>query len=116
MDDESVPICTEYLSLKSFSDQGRLVGFYTQRERRNKINQLRQKLMRRKIQCPINKIYKGRSKAARSKARFQGKFVKGELAEKYSVDDTEFLKRNDAIEKHLREMDYQKTVNVLTEY
>lgn len=52
------------------SGEGKLVGFYTQKERRNKINHLRRKLMKHKQECPINKQYKGRSKAARSKARF----------------------------------------------
>lgn len=116
MFDESIPTCREYLKTKFVGHEGKLIGFYTQRERRNKINHLRQKLMKHKMECPINKLYKGRSKAARSKVRFWGKFVRSELAEKYAVDDTEVYKRNALIDKYVTAYDFQKVVNVLAEY
>ena len=116
MFDESIPTCSEYLKTKFVGHEGKLVGFYTQRERRNKINHLRQKLMKHKMECPINKLYKGRSKAARSKVRFWGKFVKSELAEKYADDDMEVYKRNALIDKYVTANDFQKAVNVLAEY
>ena len=116
MDSSPTTICADYLRLKSDSHEGKLVGFYTQKERRNKINHMRQKLLRHKTDKPISKHYKGRSKAARCKARFCGKFVSAELAEKYSVDDEQFYKRNALIDKYVKSMDFQKTVDVLTEY
>ena len=97
-------------------NEGRLVGFYTQKERRNKINHLRRKLQKHKMWCPVNKQYKGRSQAARSKVRLWGKFVKAELAEKYAVDEKVFHERNVLIDKYVAEEDYQKAVEVLAEY
>ncbi|CAI2367647.1 unnamed protein product [Moneuplotes crassus] len=37
--------------------EGKLVGFYTQKERRNKIAKLREKQRKRRQQCPISKSY-----------------------------------------------------------
>lgn len=116
MYDETLHIQSEFLKLKFPRHEGKLVGFYTQRERRNKINHLRNKLLRRKMQRPINKQYEGRSKAARSKPRFWGKFVKSELADKYAVDDEEIHKRNVLIDKYVGELNYEKAVEVLAEY
>lgn len=116
MFDDSCPVFNDYFKCKFLAHEGKLVGFYTQSERKNKINHLRSKLMKRKLECPINKLYKGRSKAARTKPRFWGKFVKSDLAEKYAVDDNEVHKRNALIDKYVSMMDYQKTVDVLAEY
>ena len=116
MFDDSYSVINDYFKTKFLGHEGKLVGFYTQKERKNKINHLRSKLMKRKLECPINKVYKGRSKAARTKPRFWGKFVKSDLAEKYAVDDKEVHKRNELIDKYVSMMDYQKTVDVLAEY
>lgn len=116
MYDESYSQDIERFNGLTTCHEGKLVGFYTQRERRNKINHMRSKLMRHKLECPVNKIYKGRSKAARSKVRLCGKFVKSEFAEKYAIDDKEFIKRNELIDKYVKANDYQRTVDVLAEY
>lgn len=96
--------------------EGKLIGFYTQRERMNKIQHLRKRLMKHKRSCPINKQYKGRSNAARSKVRVAGRFVKASLAEQYQVDDKVLSERNELISKYFSAQDYQKVVNVLAEY
>ncbi|CAI2359751.1 unnamed protein product [Moneuplotes crassus] len=106
-------LCPEHLHTEA---EGRLVGFYTQRERKNKIKHLRKRLLKHRQACPINKQYKGRSNAARSKVRLCGKFVKAELAEKYAVDDKVFHGRNKLIDKYVKQQDYQKVVEVLAEY
>lgn len=106
-------LCPDHLGS---GKEGRLVGFYTQRERRNKISHLRKRLLKHKQSCPVNKQYKGRSQAARSKVRVWGKFVKAELAEKYAVDDEVFHQRNKLIDQYVSEQDYQKAVEVLAEY
>ncbi|CAI2361066.1 unnamed protein product [Moneuplotes crassus] len=96
--------------------EGKLVGFYTQRERRNKIKHLKHKLSKHRRTCPVNKQFKGRSHAARGKTRIRGKFVKSELAEKYAVDDKVLHQRNKMIDEYVQKRDYQKAVEVLTEY
>jgi hypothetical protein len=55
--------------IKVNKNEGKIIGFYTQRERSNKINKWRSRLLVHKKANPINKIYKGRSNAARSKVR-----------------------------------------------
>jgi hypothetical protein len=50
-------------------NEGKIIGFYTQRERRNKIKKWHSRLLVHKKANPINKIYKGRSNAARSRVR-----------------------------------------------
>lgn len=116
MFDEDCLYSDQYFGAKFEAHEGKLVGFYTQKERRNKLAHLRAKLLKRKLECPVNKTYKGRSKAARRKPRFWGKFVKSEVADLYAVDDREIFKRNALIDKYVTKMDYQKAVEVLAEY
>lgn len=101
---------------RSITKEGKLIGFYTQRERRHKINQWRARLTKHKKANPINKLYKGRSNAARSKVRLCGKFVKSDIAEKYAIGNDEFQRRNTLIDKYLKENDFEKAVGVLVEY
>ena len=89
--------------------EGCLVGFYTQRERMRKIKKYKNKVKKFKLE---NKLF-GRSRVARTKGRFNGRFCSKSQLEsiteksKFSTDgfygimtDGEIIKRNMLIDQY----------------
>ncbi|CAI2368913.1 unnamed protein product [Moneuplotes crassus] len=100
----------------NLAKEGKLVGFYTQKERRLKIARLRQKQKRRRQLCPISKRYSGRRRSAFQKPRKGGRFVKSELAHLYALTEAERLKRTEIIDSNLAQGNYEEAVSFLIEY
>lgn len=105
-----------YNSENSSPNEGRLVGFYTQKERRNKISHYRHKQKKRREKCPISKNYSGRKRSAFQKPRKDGRFVKNELAHLYSLTDEDRMKRTRIIDEKLGKGNYEGAVSLLIEY
>ena len=96
--------------------EGKIVGFYTQRERRNKIFHFKNKNMRRKFFVPVVKEFEGRSNSARIKPRKGGRFVKSELGHLYTLTEEQKMKRTRTIDFHISNDDYESAVTFLIEY
>jgi len=72
--------------------EGRIVGFYTQRERTHKIAKYKQKLQKWKKQ---NKnAFSGRSRVAKKKLRYFGRFIKSEDFKNKVLSDEQIIKNN----------------------
>lgn len=99
-----------------FAREGKMVGFYTQRERRNKIYHYRAKVLRRKFFVPVIKEFAGRSMSARVKPRKCGKFVKTELGHLYELTEEQKLERTQTIDSYLNQHDYESAITYLIEY
>ncbi len=54
------------------------VGFYTKRERLERITYYKNKLIRRRKRVKLSRNYSGRSKAAFAKTRSNGRFITGQ--------------------------------------
>lgn len=96
--------------------EGRLVGFYTQKERKNKISHYRAKATKRKIICPVVKEFIGRSISAFRKPRKWGKFVKSEIAHLYALTPRQRMERTQQIDNYLNKKDYNNALTYLIEY
>ena len=96
--------------------EGRVVGFYTQRERLHKISHFKKKMLTRKQLVPVVKEYEGRSKSAFRKPRKNGKFVKAELGHLFMMSEEQRQERTRLIDQHLTKLDYESAVTFLIEY
>lgn len=104
------------LSHSRLSKEGKIIGFYTQRERANKISHFRAKMNKRKEEVPVIKSFQGRSRCARIKPRKCGKFVKSELAHLYTLTQEQKLERTKKIDQFMKEGNYECALEYLIEY
>lgn len=101
--------------------EGCLIGFYTQRERMRKIKKYKNKVKKFKME---NKLF-GRSRVARTKGRFNGRFCSKSQLEniteksKFSMDgfygimtDEEVVKRNSLIDQYSISKDMNNLVKL----
>lgn len=92
--------------------QGKLVGIYTQRERLHKINKYKAKLQRWK---DANKdAFNGRSRVAKKKLRYFGRFIKSEDFKDKILSDDQIVKNNLEIDSVVTKGDYNTLVDIIT--
>lgn len=104
----------EQNSLKNNSEyEGRLVGFYTQKERVAKIRKYKTKIQRWRLN---NKnAFNGRSRVAKTKLRYFGRFIKkDDLNDKILTDD-QIIKNNQEIEEVTMRRDFNKLVDIIAQ-
>lgn len=93
--------------------EGRVVGFYTQRERSSKIQKYKQKLSKWK---KSNKdAFNGRSRVAKTKLRYFGRFIKSEDFKDKIISDEQILKNNYQIDYVTEKKDYNSLVEIITQ-
>lgn len=98
---------------ESQEHQGRLVGIYTQKERVAKIRKYKQKLQRWKLR---NKdAFNGRSRVAKTKLRYFGRFIKSKEFEEKLISDEQIIKNNEELEKVIEKEDYNRLVDIITQ-
>lgn len=104
------------LSYPTGDSQGKIVGFYTQRERLNKISHFKKKMLKRKEMFPVYKIFEGRRQSAFAKPRKWGKFVSKELGHLYFVTEEQKQQRTKDIDDSIKKKDYESAVTNLIQY
>ena len=93
--------------------EGRLIGIYTQRERSLKIKKYREKVNRWRY---TNKdTFNGRSRVAKAKLRYFGRFIKSEDFKEKIVSDDQIIKNNQEIEHVTEKGDYNMLVNLIAQ-
>ena len=93
--------------------EGRIVGFYTQKERSEKILKYKQKLSKWK---KSNKdAFNGRSRVAKTKLRYFGRFIKSEDFKDKIISDEQILKNNYQIDYVTEKKDYNSLVDIITQ-
>lgn len=101
--------------------EGRMVGFYTQKERQRKINKYKQKVKRWALRTRGKRNLIGRSQVARLKIRVDGKFCpagsKGVSVSHTGytnglIPDYEVIKRNKELAKYAAEGDINNFVGL----
>lgn len=93
--------------------QGRIVGMYTQKEREAKIRKYKSKLQRWKQR---NKnAFNGRSRVAKKKLRYFGRFIKSEDFKDKMLSDNQIIKNNLQIEATKAKGDYNELVKMITQ-
>lgn len=93
--------------------QGRLVGMYTQKEREAKIRKYKKKLQRWR-QCNKD-AFNGRSRVAKKKLRYFGRFIKSEDFKDKILTDDQIIQNNEEMEDVLLKGDYNKLVDLITQ-
>ena len=93
--------------------EGRLVGFYTQKERSIKIEKYKIKLSKWK-QCNKD-AFNGRSRVAKKKLRYFGRFIKSEDFKDKLISDEQILKNNYQIDCVTEKGDYNSLVDIITQ-
>ena len=100
--------------------EGRLVGFYTQRERKQKIRKFKVKIQRWKKKNKYRRVLIGRSQVARLKARLDGKFRTADCKDPTVsqtgftngiFSDYEVIRRNKELELFQADKDFNKIVD-----
>jgi len=100
--------------INEIQPQGRLVGMYTQRERADKIRKYKQKLMRWRHEHG-NDTFNGRSRVAKKKLRYFGRFIKYEDFKDKLLTDDQIIQNNIEMDKFAIEGDYNKLVDIITQ-
>ena len=109
------------MATKKGIKHGKIVGLYTQRERKARISKYKAKLAKW-IQAHYKKRYLvGRSESARVKARFDGRFwspcfVNSDLAKvnpgSRILSDSEVILRNNQLKMYQAQKDYNMIVEI----
>ena len=98
---------------QQFVHEGKLVGIYTQKERSVKIKKYKEKLNRWRV---INKdSFNGRSKVAKAKLRYFGRFIKSEDFKDKLVSDDQIIKNNQDIDHATEKGNYNSLVDLITQ-
>lgn len=93
--------------------EGRLVGLYTQRERIQKIRRYKRRINSWKLQNKDS--CNGRSKVAKSKLRYFGRFIKKEDLSDLIISDEQIIKNNQVIDEATHKENYNKLVDLITQ-
>jgi 16S rRNA A1518/A1519 N6-dimethyltransferase RsmA/KsgA/DIM1 with predicted DNA glycosylase/AP lyase activity len=93
--------------------QGKIIGMYTQKERGHKIAKYKEKLRKWKS---LNKhAFNGRSRVAKKKLRYFGRFIKSEDFLNKIVSDSQIIKNNTVLEEATAMSDFNKLVDLITQ-
>lgn len=93
--------------------EGRLVGLYTQRERIHKIRRYKRRINHWKIENKNG--CNGRSKVAKTKLRYFGRFIKKEDLSDLIISDEQIIQNNKIIEEATKKENYNKLVDLITQ-
>ena len=97
------------------SDTQKLPGFYTKEERSRKILKYKSKVRKWKIEH-ANVNMNGRSRVAKSKLRYFGRFIKYEDIQDKLLTDDQIVQNNKAIDFAIAKQDYNTlVVNLVTQ-
>lgn len=93
--------------------QGKIIGMYTQKERACKIMKYKQKL--RKWKSQNKHAFNGRSRVAKKKLRYFGRFIKSEDFQSKILSDSQIIKNNTVLEEVTAKGDFNKLVDLITQ-